>query len=273
MISRLTPIVDKLKTDTTRRAQFAHAAYALGIARYHLSGKASTFSTKLSAVGALRTYFAAEAELTAAGEEVREPLLGRALGRFYLGHILYNGGDFPKAKDALTEYLADVAAAGPQRVLNMPDGFLGKKISEAERKASRFKSRACSGEAQADAHTMLAMISEHLDGAEGLRSIALPHLQAQLGEGGGHRAVLGGPRATRALCVHVAGVCQSRRERRPKEGGAPKPRANLQGARGPTPDASPRGLVSVRHIHVARVSSTWLELLTCPRGRSWTSPS
>ena len=178
MISRLTPIVDKLKTDTTRRAQFAHAAYALGIARYHLSGKASTFSTKLSAVGALRTYFAAEAELTAAGEEVREPLLGRALGRFYLGHILYNGGDFPKAKDALTEYLADVAAAGPQRVLNMPDGFLGKKINEVERKASRFKSRACSGEAQADAHTMLAMCSEHLDGAEGLRTTALPHLQA-----------------------------------------------------------------------------------------------
>ena len=183
VINRLEPIVDgKLKADTTRRAQLAHAAYALGVARYHLSMKAgSPVSLRLRAVGYLRTYFEAEAELTAAGEEVREPLLGRALGRFYLGHILYNGGDLPKAKDALTEYLADVAAAGPQRVLNMPDGFLGKKINEVERKASRFKSRASSGEAQADAHTMLAMCSEHLDGAEGLRTTALPHLQAQRG--------------------------------------------------------------------------------------------
>ena len=35
--------------------------------------------------------------------------------------------------------IADVAAAGPQRVLNMPSGMFGKVITDSERAASRFK--------------------------------------------------------------------------------------------------------------------------------------
>ena len=59
----------------TRRAQLAHAAYTLGIARYHTSTAATAAAgAKLSAVRPLEMYFAAEAELAAAGEEVRQPL-------------------------------------------------------------------------------------------------------------------------------------------------------------------------------------------------------
>ena len=46
----------------------------------------------------------------------------------------------------------------------MPDGWGGKKITAADRKASRFRNRACSNEALADGHTMLALIHERIDG-------------------------------------------------------------------------------------------------------------
>lgn len=58
------------------------------------------------------------------------------------------------------------------QVLNMPDGWMGKKITQAERAASRFRARASSNEAQADAYTMLAILAEREGGPEA----ALPHL-------------------------------------------------------------------------------------------------
>ena len=70
----------------------------------------------------------------------------------------------PEAQTALHGYLDDVAAAGPQRVLNMPDGWNGKKITEEDRKASRLRARAAAPEAVADAHTMLGLIAEREEG-------------------------------------------------------------------------------------------------------------
>ena len=70
----------------------------------------------------------------------------------------------PEAQTALLGYLEDVAAAGPQRVLNMPDGWNGKKITEEDRKASRLRARAAAPEAVADAHTMLGLIAEREEG-------------------------------------------------------------------------------------------------------------
>jgi hypothetical protein len=65
----------------------------------------------------------------------------------------------------LTAYFDDVAAAGPQRILNMPSGMMGgKSITDVDRSASRFRARSSSGEAQADACTMLAIIAERLEG-------------------------------------------------------------------------------------------------------------
>lgn len=70
-------------------------------------------------------------------------------------------------------YLDDVAAAGPQKILNMPSGMLGRVVTDAERAASRFKARASSDEAQADAYTMLAIIAERLEGPEA----TIPHFE------------------------------------------------------------------------------------------------
>ena len=81
------------------------------------------------------------------------------LARFYLAHALFNMQKLPEAQTALLGYLDDVAAAGPQRVLNMPDGWNGKKITEEDRKASRLRARAAAPEAVADAHTMLGLIA------------------------------------------------------------------------------------------------------------------
>jgi len=124
------------------------------------------------AVGNLRLFVKLHDELTAEGEDFPMPLSGLPLARFYLAHALFNSQRAPEAEGQLLRYLDDVAAAGPQRVLNMPDGWGGKKISDAERAASRFRARASSDEALADTHTMLAMICDKRDGA----AAALPHL-------------------------------------------------------------------------------------------------
>ena len=55
---------------------------------------------------------------------------------------------------------------GPQPVLNMPDGWQGKRITDADRKASRMRHRATSDEAQSDAHMMLALLAQRRGPAE-----------------------------------------------------------------------------------------------------------
>ena len=86
--------------------------------------------------------------------------------RFYLGHALFNTQSLQLAQQHLTAYLQEVAAQGPQPVLNMPDGWQGRKISEADRKASRLRHRAAGEEAQSDAHMMLALISQRTGAIE-----------------------------------------------------------------------------------------------------------
>ena len=169
----LRPLLEgKLRSDARRRAQLAEAAYAAGLAHYHVGARKE-------AIEPLGVYFETEAALAAEGAELPEPAPGRPLARFYLAHALFDLRRWEASRGVLQAYLADVEAAGPQAILNMPDGFLGKKVSETERKASRFRARSCSGEARADAHTMLAMIAEHLGGNEGMRE-GLPHLEASI---------------------------------------------------------------------------------------------
>jgi len=125
---------------------------------------------------ALSAFFELREELTAGGVDFDEPPTGVPLGRFYLAHACYNLGKYERARPLLKAYLEDVQVAGPQRVLNMPDGWGGKRVSESERKASRFRARACASEAQSDAHTMLAMLAEKEEGA----AAALPHCRASV---------------------------------------------------------------------------------------------
>uniref|UniRef100_A0A7S2MAH4 Uncharacterized protein n=1 Tax=Haptolina brevifila TaxID=156173 RepID=A0A7S2MAH4_9EUKA len=99
--------------------------------------------------------------------------MGLPLARFYYSHALFNRQRLLEAKTQLASYFADVEAAGPQRILNMPNGMLGRAVSDEERAASRFKVRASSPEAQADAHTMLALIAEREEGP----AAAVPHFQ------------------------------------------------------------------------------------------------
>ena len=66
----------------------------------------------------------------------------------------------------LDAYVAEVAVLGPQPVLNMPDGWQGKRITEADRKASRMRHRATSDEARSDAHMMLALLAQRRGPAE-----------------------------------------------------------------------------------------------------------
>ena len=61
------------------------------------------------------------------------------LARFYLGHAAFNTAVYEVAQLMLDGYVAEVAVLGPQPVLNMPDGWQGKKITEADRKASRMR--------------------------------------------------------------------------------------------------------------------------------------
>ena len=69
-----------------------------------------------------------------------EPLLeGFGDLRNHLAHALFDLRRWEASRGVLLRYLEDVKAAGPQKILNMPDGFLGKKVSDAERKASRFR--------------------------------------------------------------------------------------------------------------------------------------
>ena len=83
-----------------------------------------------------------------------------------MAHALFNTQRLASCKEHLAGYFADVEAAGPQRILNMPSSMLGRQVSDTERAASRFKVRACANEAQADAYTMLAMIAEREAGPE-----------------------------------------------------------------------------------------------------------
>ena len=66
-------------------------------------------------------------------------MTGLPLARFYYAHALFNKQRLPEAKAQLSAYFVDVEAAGPQKILNMPDGMLGRAVSDAERAASRFK--------------------------------------------------------------------------------------------------------------------------------------
>ena len=112
--------------------------------------------------------------------------MGLPLARFYFAHALFNTQQLPDAKLQLAAYFADVDAAGPQRILNMPNGMLGRVVTDAERAASRFKTRASSLEAQADAHIMLALIAEREEGP----AAAVPHLLTSARTAGNDRQKL-----------------------------------------------------------------------------------
>lgn len=99
-------------------------------------------------------------------DDLIAPLSGVPLARFYLGHAAFNTGTYEVAQAMLDGYVAEVAVLGPQPVLNMPDGWQGKKITEADRKASRMRHRATSDEAQSDAHMMLALLAQRRGPAE-----------------------------------------------------------------------------------------------------------
>ena len=119
----------------------------------------------------------------------KPPAPGVPVARFYLAHALFQRGRLPEASEAIHAYLADVAADGPQKILNMPSGMYGgKQITDVDRAASRFRVRAASVEAQGDAHTMLAIIAER----EGGPSAAIPHFHEVL-------AIAGGGKPTRQI--------------------------------------------------------------------------
>ena len=157
-IELLAPLlVGSMAGSKHHRAQLCHACYNLGCARYHTRDKSGAIACLLRA-------FELRDTLVSEGEDCPPFALGDALGRFYLAHALFNSGKLDVAKTTIHTYIADVGAAGPQKVLNMPSGWGGKVVSDNERKASRFRARACSDEAQADAYTMLAMIAEREEG-------------------------------------------------------------------------------------------------------------
>tara|TARA_B110001452_G_scaffold128858_1_gene107055 strand:+ start:871 stop:2667 length:1797 start_codon:yes stop_codon:yes gene_type:complete len=142
-----TPLLGHLAPEREKhRAALLQLSYCAGVACYQLQQLDD-------AVKHLALFF----ELKEGRDDLPAPPSGVPLARFYLGHACFNTGRYDNAHDVLTHYLADVAAAGPQQVLNMPDGWQGKKITEADRKASRLRHRACSGDALSDAHMMLAM--------------------------------------------------------------------------------------------------------------------
>ncbi|KAL1519217.1 hypothetical protein AB1Y20_003476 [Prymnesium parvum] len=138
------------------------AAYGAGIGCYH-TGRMEEAAQLLAA------YFKRHAE---AAEEP-PPLGGVPLARFCLAHALYSCRKPSEAREQLLRFVEEAEAAGPQKVLNLPDGWMGRKISEAERGASRLRARACSDEARADALTMLALIDERASGP----AAAVGHLE------------------------------------------------------------------------------------------------
>jgi len=140
-----------------RKPSTLPAAYGVGCAKYHQKKLGAATKT-------LGFFFGLRAELDAAGVSYEPPLMGVPLARFYYAHALFQAQNFGEAKEALHAFLRDVEEAGPQKILNMPSGMLGKQISDAERAASRFRARASSPDAQADAHTMLAIIAERVEG-------------------------------------------------------------------------------------------------------------
>ena len=58
----------------------------------------------------------------------------------------------------------------------MPAGIIGREVSDVERAASRFRARASSQEALADAHMMLGIMAERAEGP----SAAIPHFEKVL---------------------------------------------------------------------------------------------
>ena len=144
------------------------AAYGVGIARYHLQKQLGD-----QTIAALKLFFELKAELDAGGADYAPPLMGVPLARFYYAHALFEAQRLEPAREQLGLYFADVKAAGPQKIINMPSSMLGgKDISEAERGASRFKARAVSADAQADACMMLAIIADRAEGP----AASVPHL-------------------------------------------------------------------------------------------------
>lgn len=161
-IELLAPLLEGKAANTPhRRPTTMLALYGVGVARYH-AGEMN------EAIASLREFFELRAALDAEGVEYTPPLMGVPLVRFYYAHALYNSQQLRAAQEQLELYLQDVAAAGPQRILNMPAGMcyelLGRHVSDDERAASRFKARASSDEAQGDAYTMLAVIADRRDG-------------------------------------------------------------------------------------------------------------
>ena len=170
-LSLLEPVLNsKAAMEEHRKPTTMLAAYGVGCARYHKREMAA-------AIAALQSFFALKADLDANGVDYSQPLMGVPLARFYCAHALFETRKMKEAHEQLGAYLTDVAEAGPQRILNMPSGMLGgKQITDAERAASRFKVRACSPDAQADAHTMLGIIAERVGGP----SVAVEHFEAAL---------------------------------------------------------------------------------------------
>ena len=164
-LALFTPMLSGRSDGAHKRPQLLQLSYGAGLAHYHTNNLEQ-------AISELQRFLQLRDELLAEVEDFTPPLAGVPLARFYLSHALFNSQRLPEAKVQLDLYLDHVAADGPQRVLNMPDGWGGKKITPAERAASRFRSRASSNEAQADAHTMLALLAERETGSEA----ALPHL-------------------------------------------------------------------------------------------------
>jgi len=122
---------------------------------------------------ALTLFFDLKKALDTEGVEYTPPLMGIPLARFYLAHTLFEKQKLVEAKEVGLAYLEDVVEAGPQAIINMPNGMLGRIVSDAERAASRFKTRASSKEAQADAYTMLAIVAERLEGP----AATVPHFE------------------------------------------------------------------------------------------------
>ena len=165
------PLVESKAAETKhRRPATMLAAYGIGVVRYQ--------ARQLDeAITALSLFFKIKLDLKSDGiHDYAQPITGVPLARFYFTHSLYEKQRLPEARIQARLFLEDVAEAGPQRILNMPNGIIGREVSDLERAASRFRARSCSPEAQADAHTMLGIIAERLDGP----SAAIPHFEKVL---------------------------------------------------------------------------------------------
>ena len=155
-LRHLSPLIEGKTAEAKHRLPTTMlASYGVGIARYQMQHHTE------EAIAALRAAFRLRDELAG---DAPEPLMGWPIARFYYAHSLFETQKLREAKVQALAYLDDVAAAGPQKILNMPSGMLGRVVKDNERAASRFKVRACSTEAQCDAYTMLAIVSERIDG-------------------------------------------------------------------------------------------------------------